>query len=344
LLARRRAELDPALVTFIEASVRAAREADRRRTLIRNGVTAALAGLFLLAVAAAAVGWKKQQEAQAANFTVGVVQRTSDIGTRPQRSMLLSVHLASFSKDRQEGTLTAIDGLRQQLHTIGGRPLHGHGMAIRTAAFSPDQRWLATGGEDGAIRLWDLSPVDPTSRVFALNGHNGPVHGLAFSADGRWLVSGAADGAVRLWRLTAEGAKPDRVFAEGRYGAIQSLALSPKGDWLVFGTQGGNVCIWKMSVDGPQEEPCETWKDDVPVMQVLFSARGRWLATSCTGACKGFGAPVRLWDLSAGFPRQDPRRLPMRPSSSRIPCWPSPSMRMKRASRLHTATSRKCGI
>ena len=85
--------------------------------------------------------------------------------------------------------------------------------------------------------------------------------------------------------------------------------LSPNGGWLVFGTQGGNVCIWKMSVDGPQEEPCEAWKDDVPVMQVLFSPKGRWLATSCTGACKDLGAPVRLWDLSAGFPPQDPRRL-----------------------------------
>jgi hypothetical protein len=313
LLARRRAELDPALVAFIEASVRAAREADRRRTRMRTLVTATLAVLLFVAAGAAAIGWKKQLEAQAANETVGVVQRlgrhTNDIGTRPQRSLLLSVSAASLSKDRREGTLTAIDGLRQQFHTIGGRPLHGHEMAIRTAAFSPDQRWLATGSEDGAIRLWDLSPVDPTSRVLALDGHKGPVHGLAFSADGRWLVSGAADGAVRVWRLTAEGAKPDRVFDEGRYGAIQSLALSPNGDWLVFGTQGGNVCIWKMSVDGPQEEPCEASKDDVPVMQVLFSAKGRWLATSCTGACKDFGKPVRLWDLSADFPHQGPRRL-----------------------------------
>src|SRR5262249_54438309 len=193
--------------------------------------------------------------------------------------------------------------------TAGGRPLHGHEMATRAAAFSPDRRWLASGSEEGGIRLWDLSAVDPTSRVLALDGHKGSVHGLAFSSDGRWLVSGAADGAVRLWRLTAEGAKPDRVFGEGRYGAIQSLALSPNGNWLVFGTDSGNICIWKMSVDGLQEEPCEAWKDDVPVMQVLFSAKGRWLAATCTDACSGFDAPVCLWDLSGDFPRQEPRRL-----------------------------------
>jgi WD40 repeat protein len=268
---------------------------------------------FLIAREETKTAKSERVKAEDANRKVGEVQQlarhTSDIGMKPQQSLLLSVRAASLSKDGREGTLTAIDGLRQQLRTTGGRPLRGHEMATRTAAFSPDRRWLATGSEEGAIRLWDLSLVDPTSRLPALDGHKGPVHGLAFSADGRWLVSGAADGAVRLWRLTAEGAKPDRVFGEGRYGAIESLALSPNGDWLVFGTQSGNVCIWKMSVDGPQEEPCEAWKDDVPVMQVLFSAGGRWLATSCTGACKSFGAPVRLWDLSGDFPRQDPRRL-----------------------------------
>jgi WD40 repeat protein len=305
---------------FIEAS----RDQEFRQHRARRRV--AIAGFIAISVALVVatvaffnareqtkIAESEKEKAQDANRKVGEVQQlaryTSDIGMKPQQSLLLSVRAASLSKDGPEGTLTAVDGLRQQLRTTGGRPLHGHEMATRTAAFSPDRRWLATGSDEGAIRLWDLSPVDPTSRVFALDGHKGPVHGLAFSSDGRWLVSGAADGAVRLWRLTAEGAKPDRIFGEGRYGAIQSLALSPNGDWLVFGTQSGNVCIWKMSVDGPQEEPCEAWKEDVPVMQVLFSARGRWLATSCSGACKDFGAPVRLWEVSSNFPRHEPRRL-----------------------------------
>src|SRR5262245_23432645 len=277
------------------------REAEASRRVVRRTLLG-LAAAVVLAVAAILAGvyaYIQRGEALAEKSEAELRLLTSDVEMKSQQSLLLNVRLTSLSKDARD--------LRQQLRTTGGLPLHGHEMATRTAAFSPDRRWLATGSEEGAVRLWDLSHVKPTSALIA--GHKGPVHGLAVSSDSRWLVSGAADGAVRLWRLTAEGAKPHGVFAEGRYGAIQSLALSPNGGWLVLGTQKGNVCIWKMSVDGLQEEPCDAWKDDVPVMQVLFSAKGRWLATSCTGACKSYDAPVRLWDLSGDFPRQDPRLL-----------------------------------
>jgi WD40 repeat protein len=278
----------------------AAQEQKARRTRIGLVVVALMLGLAI---------WQ-WWETQNANKKVGEVQQlarhTSDIGMKPQRSLLLSVRAASLKADGETaGTLNAIDGVRQQLRTIGGRPLMGHEQATRVAAFSLDRRWLATGSDDGAIRLWDLNAIDPTSRSFSLDGHKGPVHGLAFSPDGRWLVSGGEDGAVRLWRLTAEGASLGPVFGGGRFGAIHSVAISPKGDWLAFGTHSGNVCIWKMSAEGLVESPCEVGKEEGPVKKVQFSAKGRWLAT----ARADFGAKVSLWDLSADFPNREPERL-----------------------------------
>src|SRR5262249_25460836 len=145
-----------------------------------------------------------------------LARHTSDIGLKPQRSLLLSVRAASLSKKDREGTLVAIDGLRQQLRVTGGRPLVGHEKSTRVAAFSLDRHWLATGSDDGAIRLWDLNTTDAARSPFLLDGHKGSIHGLAFSPDGRWLVSGGADGAVRLWRLTADEATPGPVFSGGR--------------------------------------------------------------------------------------------------------------------------------
>src|SRR5262249_7805774 len=46
-------------------------------------------------------------------------------------------------------------------------------------------------------------------------------------------------------------------------------------------------------------------KEKDPVKRVVFSPKGRWLAT----AQAAFGAAVRLWDLSADFPQQEPKSL-----------------------------------
>ncbi|MDT4823830.1 WD domain, G-beta repeat [compost metagenome] len=297
-----------------------AAEAQKRTATIARRFTFVASGLLVIAVLAAMAAYlarneaeRQSDEATAAKNRVTEVQQlarhTRDIGSLPQRGLLLSVRAALLAREGRAGELPAIDGLRQQLRTIGGQALHGHDKATRAAAISPDRHWLATASEDGAIRLWKLDALDPASRSFPLAGHTAAVHGLAFSPDGRWLVSGGADGSVRTWRLTAEGAEAGRVYGEGRYGAVHALAISPRGDWLVFGTQSGKVCIWRLSADGPIEAPCEAWADDEPVMKVQFSLGGRWLATICSGACKGFSAPVRLWDLTADFPNQAPRHL-----------------------------------
>jgi WD40 repeat protein len=267
------------------------------------------------------VGWYERGQAETANKRVGVVQRlgrhTSDIGTRPQRSLLLSVYAASLGKDVQVGKrLDAIDALWQQLRVTGGRPLPGHEKSTRVAAFSSDGRWLATGSDDGRILLWNLAEVDPTRQSVPIGRHDGAVRGLAFSPDGTWLISCDADGKLRFWHRTAEGASAGPVFSGREYGPIQTFAISPNGDWLVFGTQNGNVCIWKLSATGPAEAPCEIGKQKEPVTRVQFSPKGRWLATA---QIPGWDNPhdsqpenhvkIRLWEVSADFPHGEPKIL-----------------------------------
>jgi WD40 repeat protein len=100
------------------------------------------------------------------------------------------------------------------------------------------------------------------------------------------------------------------VISMNALGPIHALAASPDGKWVAFGTESGQLCLWRWSADGPVEAPCDpAWRDESPVTTVMFSPKGRWLATACTGACKDFSAPVRLWDLSAKSASHGPKAL-----------------------------------
>ena len=79
------------------------------------------------------------------------------------------------------------------------RDLRGSSREFMYAAFSPNGRWLATGGDARTIEVWDLV-TGKVSRT--LKGHKQDVCAVAFSPDGRWLASASKDRTVKLWELS----------------------------------------------------------------------------------------------------------------------------------------------
>ena len=66
---------------------------------------------------------------------------------------------------------------------------------MRCLAFAPDGKTFATGGRDGALRLWDVAAQ--SSR--AVRDHTDAVESVAFSGDGKVLASASLDRTVKVW-------------------------------------------------------------------------------------------------------------------------------------------------
>ena len=62
----------------------------------------------------------------------------------------------------------------------------GHEFTVWSLAFTPDGRYIVSGGQDATVRVWDLQSG---SQVHKLSGHRGAVYGLSVLADGARGVS-----------------------------------------------------------------------------------------------------------------------------------------------------------
>ena len=107
-----------------------------------------------------------------------------------------------------------------------------------SVSFSPDGQWLATGEDQGIVRLWSARPL---GQVAELGRHTARVKSVAFSPDGREVVSASDDKTICLW--DAGGRK--LVTRIGTHTSpVLSVAFSPDGKQLVSGERDHSVRLY----------------------------------------------------------------------------------------------------
>ena len=147
-------------------------------------------------------------------------------------------------------------------------------------AYSPDGKWIAASGMDGAVWLWD-----------AATGREADIHrnaisnmrGLAFDRESQRIAACAADGLVRVWDvLTGELL----VLITLNGDSPLSVTFSPDGKWLANGTTNGDIRIWHAAKEPPPYLP-DHYREVLSlkahprmVKSVVFSPDGNRLASA----------------------------------------------------------------
>ncbi len=87
------------------------------------------------------------------------------------------------------------------------------GESIQTMAFSPDDRTIALGCEDGTIRLWDVVAGEVRQ---CFSSDQGSISALAFSANGDQLASTGANKTGLIWDVRLPRRQTDRTWQVSR--------------------------------------------------------------------------------------------------------------------------------
>ncbi|MDA0814436.1 MAG: WD40 repeat domain-containing protein, partial [Verrucomicrobia bacterium] len=99
---------------------------------------------------------------------------------------------------------------------------------------------LATAGEDGTVRVWNLGDGQ---QIQTLSGHDSIVSTIDVSPEFRYLASGGGDRAVVLWDLQS-GLQLAR-FA-GHTNAVSAVHFHPNGKILASADESGVIRFWDL--------------------------------------------------------------------------------------------------
>lgn len=160
--------------------------------------------------------------------------------------------------------------------------------AVTALVISPDGQWIASGGRDSTVRLWNFKSGEV---IHVYKGHEGAVTSVALTADGKRVISSSDDETVRAWDLETEACVWVCNLHEE---AVTSVVVDPRSQVVISGSM--DMTLRQIDLDtgkspwtfgGQQGHQAE-------VTAVAMVPLGRFAVSTSRDLS------LRLWDLRTG--------------------------------------------
>jgi WD40 repeat protein/serine/threonine protein kinase len=218
------------------------------------------------------------------------------------------VYCVAFSPSGQYLATSTKQGVVRIYRAATGQKLQqwqAHPEDAPCVEFSPDSKWLVSGGWDAKVKVWDVQKVlqgDVQAPEWEFEHANRiRVWGLAFSTDGLRLASGGgrtADekGEVKVWDFAT---RRELLTLDGFDDRVAGVRFSPDGRRLAVG--GGHEV--RMCDAQTGQTLWTAGGHELPrVETVAFSPDGRRLASVAGLTWVHPDQEVKVWDVQTGDP------------------------------------------
>ena len=172
----------------------------------------------------------------------------------------------------------------------------GHYFDMNTLSYAPDGQNVATGGDDGKVKIWNT--ISGFCFV-TFSEHSAAVSAVEFAKQGQVLFSASLDGTVRAFDLIRY--RNFRTFTSPTPVQFSCLAVDPSGEVVAAGSSDSfEVFLWSVQTGKLLDVLAG---HEGPVSSLAFSPTGNLLASG------SWDKTVRIWNVFSRSHAVEPYQL-----------------------------------